>query len=96
MDHIVDPNSFLRAIDEAHYHGQAELFCNYYYDYAYGIMSVYFSSTVDPVDSQYAIAVYNIDEIWLPEVGYCMVMLKERYYHRAVEVSKERNRVEGL
>lgn len=48
VDEIGDVNDALRQISEATYRALAEPFRNDNYDYACGMMTVYFSRTVNP------------------------------------------------
>lgn len=55
VDHFIDRNRALRDIDEAHCRALAQSFCHCTFDYACGLMIVYFTAAVNPAGSTYAL-----------------------------------------
>lgn len=62
------------------------MFRNYGHAYVRGIMTVYFSSTVNPEDAIYATTLYTVDSIKALNDSYQVLMLKGRHRHRFVKI----------
>lgn len=86
MDRIADPNNPLRHIDEANWHTLARLFCRYRYDYACGVIKVYFLFTIDPEGATYATAMHFFGSMNVLIDGYRIVMLDGRHRRRSVKI----------
>lgn len=82
----MDPYSHLRDLSDAHCHVLANSFRKCRYDFACGVITVYFSSTVNLAAATYATTVLNIDGIKLLNDGYYVVMLDGRHRFRSVEM----------
>lgn len=84
----MDSNNSLHDIDEVHYRAPKLWFSSYNYDYERGMITFYFSSTVDPVGATYTTAVHSIEDMeWLND-GYFVVILVGR--HRCCSTKFER------
>lgn len=57
----------LREIDEIHCHDLAKSFHSYKCDYSCGMITVYFSSTINAKGAAYSTAVQHVDRMKLPK-----------------------------
>lgn len=93
VDQDTNPNNFLRVIDEAHCRAPAELFRNYNYDYAHGMMIVYFLSGVKLEGATNATAVHTVDDMKFLKDHFRMVVVDCRHLCRSVKVLQDENGV---
>lgn len=93
LDRIVDPNTPLCDIDEAHGRALAELFRKYDYNYAHGMMTKYYFSAVTMEGAISASVVHIVNSTEVVKDGYCMVVLDSRQWRRSVKILKNENKV---
>lgn len=93
VDQIADPNNSLGDMDEAHCRPLAVFFRNEIYNYAHGMMMVYFSSPTKPRGTTHGNAVKTVDVMTLQEKGYCTEMLDGCYWHRFIEMLQDKDGV---
>lgn len=84
MVQIVDSNNTLRNIYESNCSALEKSLQNYSWDFMRGLMTVYFSSTVNPESATYATAVHNVNEMKFLKDSYCIVMFDGRHQRLSV------------
>lgn len=72
----------------------AELFRKHSYDYALGMVTVCFSSTVNREGETYATAMQNVDSMNVLKEGYCMVMFERRHRWCSARMIRDEDCVE--
>lgn len=90
----VDPNSPLHNNDVVHCHTLVATVRHYNHEYVRGIMTVYFSLTVNPEGVTYASAVHNFYRLKVQKNSYCMLKLNGRSWCRSIKVLKDEDGVE--
>lgn len=91
VDQIVDASNPLGNIDEAHCRALLESFRNYNENYAHRMMTVYFSTRVDPKGATYATAVRSVDGMKMLKYGYRMVIIDACHCRRSMQMIRDEN-----
>lgn len=86
-------NKPLHDVDEEYCSTLAVDFCNVTYHYVRGLMTFYFSSTVNSDCAVYATAVQNVRGMKFLIDDYCEIMSDCCYRPRSVELLKDENGV---
>lgn len=90
---IVDLNNSLRDIHEGHWWALADSCRSYILDYARGMSTLYFSSTVNPEDVMYT-TVENASSTRYLEDRYSMTMIHGRHRCRPVKLLRGKDSAE--
>lgn len=89
VDQILDPNDSLRDVDKLHCRALAQSFCDYAFEYARGLMTIYISAAVNAAGAMYATTVRHLDGKNISNDDFRKVMLDGRPRRLSVELVRD-------